>query len=597
MGNKATYEELEQSVVSLKNENSLLHESDEFYRSIVERSRDGIMIHDKGEILYANSAWAEMHGTTPVNAKGKTLFDFSEPFHKPEVFELISRKNPQELINIAQQRMKRVSEGSDKGRGVTSKLHRRRILDNDPEPIREVLLVREDGILAWVEISGSLIPYKGRNVVLNIVRDSTDRIVSEERLKESEEKYRMLFEHAGFAITLIDAETGRHVEFNRIAHEIKGYSREEFKDITVIDITGDHDLDHFRSTVKEAIDRGGVTFESVHRTKTGEQKDMLLSVIPLKIRGKYFLHNIGTEITDLKKTEAELEKARDELEQRVKERTAELSAANIKLKQEVTEREKTEAELKTYQDQLEELVKERTKALEEAQKTLLQKERLAAIGQLTSTVAHEIRNPLGTIRASVFSITDALNRNEATRLKRAVSLMERNIDRCDSIITELLDYTRKKELHLVKTQVDKWLKSVVEEQYIPDKIKVLYDLKSDAAMLIDKEYLRRAIINIVTNSIQALEDENSSGHELRVETGIANGRLEIGITDNGIGMTKETQDKIFEPLFSTKSFGVGLGMSIVKDIIEEHGGELKITSKAGEGTRITILMPIDKFTA
>jgi signal transduction histidine kinase len=247
----------------------------------------------------------------------------------------------------------------------------------------------------------------------------------------------------------------------------------------------------------------------------------------------------------------------------------------------ITERKQAEEKLMRYRDHLEDLVAERTRELERAQGDLIRQERLAALGKLTATVAHEIRNPLGTINTSIFAIGDALERNQMERVARALKLTERNIRRCDKIITELLDFTRKRELKPEPVVIDSWLEALLDEQQFSEEIVAKCDFHTGIRLPIDPEYMRRAITNVITNAVQAMADEQSQGRELNVETAVAGDRLEIRITDNGIGISADIREVIFEPLFSTKSFGVGLGLPIVKDIMEAHGGGIAIQNKVG----------------
>lgn len=259
----------------------------------------------------------------------------------------------------------------------------------------------------------------------------------------------------------------------------------------------------------------------------------------------------------------------------------------------VTEKRQAEKELRKHRNHLEEMVEARTKELKAAHDELIRKERLAALGQLTATVAHEIRNPLGTVKTSVFSIGDAIERHEMKRVDRALSLAARNIRRCDGIITELLDFTRQKELKKASMDVDVWLEGLLDEQELPEEIEYNPEMNCGILLSFDPEYLRRAVINVVTNAVQALAEEESPGNELKVETAVAGNRLEIRVIDTGSGIPDDIRETIFEPLFSTKSFGVGLGLTIVKDIMAEHGGGIEIESEPGKGTAVVLWLPIN----
>lgn len=256
------------------------------------------------------------------------------------------------------------------------------------------------------------------------------------------------------------------------------------------------------------------------------------------------------------------------------------------------ERKQAEDELIEYRDKLEALVEDRTLELKEAQSELLQNERLATLGRLTATVSHELRNPLGTIRTAVFSIADGLERDDHQNIERALELAERNIIRCVNIIEDLLTYTRIKKLNPTVTAVDDWLQMIVKELDPPQEIQLELDLSSGVKAQIDQDRLRQVLINLINNAVHALMDENSHGKLLKISTHLLDEKYEIRICDNGIGMTEETRGKIFEPLYSTKGFGVGLGMAIVKNIVKRHHGEIIIESKESEGTTVTLCLPI-----
>ena len=255
-----------------------------------------------------------------------------------------------------------------------------------------------------------------------------------------------------------------------------------------------------------------------------------------------------------------------------------------------TERKRAEDEIARHRDRLEELVGERTLELEEAHEKLVRQERLATLGQLTATVSHELRNPLGTVRTSVFTIrerVDAADQKTREILDRA----ERNIVRCDTIIEELLDYTRTRQVVPVATPIDEWIGQILDEQRIPPGVSVIRRLHAGVDHPIDREKLRRCLVNLVTNACQAMEDCAAGGGELTVESRRTDDRIEIVIHDTGPGIPPEQLDRVFEPLFSTKGFGVGLGLSIVRQIAEAHGGGVGIHSTPGCGATATLWLP------
>ena len=232
--------------------------------------------------------------------------------------------------------------------------------------------------------------------------------------------------------------------------------------------------------------------------------------------------------------------------------------------------------------------------LKVAQAELLRQERLATLGKLTATVSHEIRNPLATIRASSFALDHKI-RGRGLGVERALDRIERNITRCDNIITELLDYTRMGNLTPQPVLFDEWLQQVLDEQTLPAGISLEVDLAAGVEVPLDPERFRRVIVNLVENACQAMQEEanpNRSEQVLSVQSEVMEGQIRLSIADTGPGIPPEVMWNIFEPLYSTKSFGVGLGLPVVQEIINQHGGKIEINSEVGQGTQAILWLPL-----
>jgi PAS domain S-box-containing protein len=248
-----------------------------------------------------------------------------------------------------------------------------------------------------------------------------------------------------------------------------------------------------------------------------------------------------------------------------------------------------------YELDLSRRVAERTAELEKAQADLVRKERLSVLGQMTATVAHELRNPLSAIRNSVFTVREMV-KSAGLKLDRPVERIERNIGRCDRIISDLLNYTRMPELRRANLVAEKWLGEVLDEQKTPDSIALLRDFRApDATAMLDPERLRQVIVILIDNAAQAMAEQEPDGlRERRIVVGcsVADGLLSIVVEDAGAGIPPEILPRVFEPLFSTKSFGTGLGLPTAKQIVEMHGGRIELESEPGRGTRAIVLLPL-----
>lgn len=244
-------------------------------------------------------------------------------------------------------------------------------------------------------------------------------------------------------------------------------------------------------------------------------------------------------------------------------------------------------EIKSFNETLERRVVERTEELHTVQREIVRKERLAAIGQLTATVAHEIRNPLSSIRNTLFTLKEAL-RDSTLPLDRPLGRMERSVERCDGIINELLDYTRIRDLARRPITIDPWLNEVIAELSIPDGVSLVLDLGAGGYRVpIDIERMRRVVVNLVENAIHALAEVEGE-RAIKVATRMARDEIELSVADTGPGIPAAVLPKVFEPLFSTKSFGTGLGLPLVKQIVEQHGGSVSLGSVVPRGTRVMI---------
>jgi PAS domain S-box-containing protein len=387
-------------------------------------------------------------------------------------------------------------------------------------------------------------------------RDITRIKKNQKALRESEERFRSIFESAAAPMAII-APNGTFLQVNPSACRFFGYDEDEFQSLNIKDITHSSDMEntHERREELKSGNRTSIEYENRYLCKDGST---------------VWGHSTMASVSDSEGNLLHI----------------------VAMTQNITEQKLAEQELVKYKDHLESLVAERTQELKEAQLELVWKEKLATLGQLTATVSHELRNPLGTIRNTISTIAEGIDRDDKSRVLRAVKLAERNVQRCDNIIHELLYYTRKRDIKSQRVDIDAWLKKILEEREPAGDIDYVFGPKSGIELSIDKESLRRAVINVLDNAAQACLEEDSREKRVLIETESSGDRLEIRIVDNGPGIPEEIKDKIFEPLFSTKSFGVGLGIPIVKNIMEEHKGGIEIMSKEEKGTTVTLWLPI-----
>jgi two-component system NtrC family sensor kinase len=247
---------------------------------------------------------------------------------------------------------------------------------------------------------------------------------------------------------------------------------------------------------------------------------------------------------------------------------------------------------------LEDKVEERTSELKSAQFQLVQSEKLASIGKLSATIAHEINNPLNGILTYAKLIerrlwSDAFTTDEIPKLSSYLAVMVREIQRCSNIVRNLLDFARQRKPSL-KTDVN--INVLLEEAIalMANQIAIQQkELEKNLAQLppivADPMLLRQVFFNIIMNSCEALKE----GGKINVATYFLEKEdmVMVRITDNGVGIDPDNLSRIFDPFFTTKEKGTGLGLSVVYGIITSHYGTLNVESTPGQGTTVTIKLP------
>lgn len=237
----------------------------------------------------------------------------------------------------------------------------------------------------------------------------------------------------------------------------------------------------------------------------------------------------------------------------------------------------------------ERVIEQRAREQRELEDQLHQAERLAALGEMVAGVSHEIRNPLGIIRSTAELLGTMPGAHETQ--KRLSEVIVEESTRLNGIVTEFLDFARPQVPNLHECRLEEIIAknlSFLQPELEKRKIAVRDNLEGRTFKLrADRELLYRALLNILINAMQSMEDSGTI--RIRVDQGRDLYRLEV--EDTGAGISAENLKKIFNPFFTTKEKGSGLGLSIVKKIVEGHGGAVKIDSMEGSGTKVTFHLP------
>ena len=234
---------------------------------------------------------------------------------------------------------------------------------------------------------------------------------------------------------------------------------------------------------------------------------------------------------------------------------------------------------------------EANRELKEAQASLRRSERLAALGQLTAGLAHELRNPLGTIKASAEMLMKPAAKSRSEVRDELADYILGEVDRINGLVGSFLDFARPLQIHPVESELEPVLRDVEREQAELARergVKLAIENRVDGIVFsFDRDLLRVALSNLVQNAIQA----SGLGQHVEVQTDINSDHVTIRVSDHGEGIAPQNLESVFNPFFTTKPKGVGLGLALVSKIINEHGGRITVQSELGKGTRFEVALP------
>jgi signal transduction histidine kinase len=234
---------------------------------------------------------------------------------------------------------------------------------------------------------------------------------------------------------------------------------------------------------------------------------------------------------------------------------------------------------------------EANRHLQEAEAQVRRTERLAALGQLSAGLAHEIRNPLSTIKGSAEMLLKNVDADSAVSHELA-GFISTEVDRTNALVTRFLDFARPLSLHLEKTDITEVIDEAVaqvEKHTPPLDVSIYKNYSPDIPpLLLDRQLIERVLYNLLLNAAQASPPQGS----VTVKTRQVGDTLELDVIDRGSGIAPKDRESIFNPFFTTKSSGVGLGLAIVSKIVDEHGGQITVESDPGAGSVFRVFLPM-----
>ncbi|MGR3317670.1 MAG: ATP-binding response regulator [Candidatus Anammoxibacter sp.] len=265
----------------------------------------------------------------------------------------------------------------------------------------------------------------------------------------------------------------------------------------------------------------------------------------------------------------------------------------VKVAEDITNRKQAEEDLQRHHYQLEDVIDERTSELKKTYGQLLHAEKLAAVGRLSASIAHEFNNPVNGIRNVLELLGNKARLNKGN--KKLADMAIRECDRMSNLIMKMRDFYRPSSGRKVPVDIHKTIDEVLvlcKKQFETRKIKLKKDYATDMpAIQAVADQIKQVVLNLLNNAEQAI---SGKGGKIKISTETFKKEIRVHIQDDGCGITPEDMKHIFEPFFSTKSVkGTGLGLSVSYGIIKEHGGDIKVSSQPSNGTDFTIILPIN----
>ena len=434
------------------------------------------------------------------------------------------------------------------------------------EPAPEVLRKPAQEVFEAQKGTTKEVPCKGRIFSVSIApapkgedvnlyaRDITERKQAEEALRESEAELRALFASMHDVVMVIDRE-GVHRKFAPTNPELLVRPAEEFIGKPLGEVFPLNQADTFINVIQNVVD-----------TKQTSQVEYSL---PIGNRIVQFETDISPLTED----------------------------STLLVAHDITARKQAEEQIIQLNAELEQRVEERTRELRLAQEKIVRQEKLAMLGQLAGGVGHELRNPLGIISNAVYYLK-LIQPDAEEKVRRYHSMIAREVQTSEKIITDLMDFARLESMERSQVSVAELVQWTLMRFTVPESIKTTLKLPEDLPeVLVDMGQMQQVLGNIVDNACQAIippgiPNAKPMGGRITISARKIKGMVAISVKDSGEGITPENMARIFEPLFTTKSKGIGLGLAVSKKLAEANGGRIDVKSELGKGSTFTLYLPV-----
>lgn len=407
---------------------------------------------------------------------------------------------------------------------------------------------RKDGTEFPVEVSLSPVLIGGENFVASAIRDVTVQL----QTKRDQSFARLLESSLNEIYVFAEYDEG-FLHANEGALRNLGYSREELLGLTPGQI--------------ETQDDAAAVAERVATLRSEQESRLVFETVHQRRDGTLYPVEVHLELSEFQGR-----------------------SAFVAVVQDISERRKLEQALEAMNESLQDLVEERTSQLRDAQEALVRKERLTALGQIAGGVAHEVRTPLGAIQHAAYYLRMCEDRLD-DEMNEALKDIETGVRTAEGIVGELLAFGRTTQQQNSAFRAAEAVDAAIAAAMVPSAVRVLRTPPSvaDSAVVFgDKGQVERILVNLIRNAVQAMGGEG----ELEVRAAPESGELAIYVTDSGPGIPEANLALVFEPLYTSKARGIGLGLSVARRYAELNGGTLTVQGRPGPGASFRLSLPV-----
>ncbi len=418
----------------------------------------------------------------------------------------------------------------------------------------ELAGLRKSGTEFPIELSLSALKIKDKWHAVGIIRDITDRKMAEEEIRESREKFRNLVETTSDWVWEIDTD-GVYVYSNPKLRDILGFESEDVIGKSPLDLMPPEEVKRIADIFAKIIasQKPFSCLENTNLHKDGH-------TVVLETSGVPSFNPDGT------------------------------LRGYVGVDRDITERKKAEEEIRKLNEELELKVEERTRQLLDAQDELVRKEKLATLGQVAGIVGHELRNPLGVMNNAVYFLKTTLSEADETTTEY-LGIIHDEIACAERIVSDLLDSVRTKPPHPEPVSIAELINKSVDNCRITENIIMALELPDSLPMVrVDTQQMKQVFVNLINNAVDAMPEGGTLA--INAQEDKENRALRITVSDTGTGIAPENMEKLFQPLFTTKARGIGLGLTVVKNLAEANGGRVAVESGLGEGTKFTVVLSV-----